>query len=257
MNMSELQIFHSVSEYRSFRQNLSSDISVGFVPTMGALHKGHASLIEKSAAENNFTVLSIFVNPTQFNNPDDLKKYPRTWEADVELAKAAGANVILSPEFEELYADNYRFQLSEKEFSKKLCGAHRPGHFDGVLTVVMKLLQIVDPKKAYFGEKDFQQLQLIQDMTKAFFLPVEIIPGATVREADGLAMSSRNVRLTPQGRENAPLLFKTLKDGLSFEKAKPLLAEKQIELEYLEEHFGRRYIAAYIDGVRLIDNVKI
>jgi pantoate--beta-alanine ligase len=257
MNMSELQIFHSVSEYRSFRQNLSSDISVGFVPTMGALHKGHASLIEKSAAENNFTVLSIFVNPTQFNNPDDLKKYPRTWEADVELAKAAGANVILSPKYEELYADNYRFQLSEKEFSKKLCGAHRPGHFDGVLTVVMKLLQIVNPKKAYFGEKDFQQLQLIQDMTKAFFLPVEIVPGPTVREADGLAMSSRNVRLTPEGREKAPLLLKALKDGLSFEKAKQLLGEKQIELEYLEEHFGRRYIAAYIDGVRLIDNVKI
>jgi pantoate--beta-alanine ligase len=257
MNMSELKIFHSISEYRTFRRNLLSDVSVGFVPTMGALHKGHASLIEKSAAENNLTVLSIFVNPTQFNNPDDLKKYPRTWEADVELAKAAGANVILSPKYEELYADNYRFQLSEKEFSKKLCGAHRPGHFDGVLTVVMKLLQIVNPKKAYFGEKDFQQLQLIQDMTKAFFLPVEIVPGPTVREADGLAMSSRNVRLTPEGREKAPLLLKALKDGLSFEKAKQLLGEKQIELEYLEEHFGRRYIAAYIDGVRLIDNVKI
>jgi pantoate--beta-alanine ligase len=257
MNMSELKIFHSISEYRTFRRNLLSDVSVGFVPTMGALHKGHASLIEKSAAENNLTVLSIFVNPTQFNNPDDLKKYPRTWEADVELAKAAGANVILSPKYEELYADNYRFQLSEKEFSKKLCGAHRPGHFDGVLTVVMKLLQIVNPKKAYFGEKDFQQLQLIQDMTKAFFLPVEIVPGPTVREADGLAMSSRNVRLTPEGREKAPLLLKALKDGLSFDKAKQLLGEKQIELEYLEEHFGRRYIAAYIDGVRLIDNVKI
>jgi pantoate--beta-alanine ligase len=257
MNMSELQIFHSVSEYRAFRKSLSANESVGFVPTMGALHKGHASLIEKSAADNDLTVLSIFVNPTQFNNPEDLKKYPRTWEADVELAKAAGADIILSPKYEDLYADNYRFQLSEKEFSKKLCGAHRPGHFDGVLTVVMKLLQIVSSDKAYFGEKDFQQLQLIHDMTKAFFLPVEIVPGPTVREVDGLAMSSRNVRLTPQGREKAPLLFKTLKDGVSFEKAKSLLAEKQIELEYLEEHFGRRYIAAYIDGVRLIDNVKI
>jgi pantoate--beta-alanine ligase len=257
MNMNDIRIFHSISEFRAYRRSLPPGISVGFVPTMGALHQGHASLIQRASSENDMSVLSIFVNPTQFNNPEDLKKYPRTGEADVEIAKAAGADIIISPLYEEIYSDNYRFQLSEKEFSKKLCGAHRPGHFDGVLTVVMKLLQIVGADKAYFGEKDFQQLQLIKDMAAAFFISTEIVPCPIVREADGLAMSSRNVRLTSGGREKAPVLYKTLTDGLTFEKAKPLLAAHGIELEYLEEHFERRFIAAYIDGVRLIDNVKI
>jgi pantoate--beta-alanine ligase len=224
---------------------------------MGALYDGHASLLKKSASENDVTVLSIFVNPTQFNNPEDLKKYPRTWEADVEIAKAAGTNVILSPSYEELYADNYRFKISESEFSKKLCGAYRPGHFDGVLTVVMKLLGIVAADRAYFGEKDYQQLQLITDMVGTFFIRTEIIPCPIVRESDGLAMSSRNVRLSAEGRKKASLLYKVLCDGLSFEKAKSVLRDSQIEVEYLEEHFGRRFIAAYLEGVRLIDNVKI
>lgn len=255
--MSEVKIFHSIKEFTQYRNSFGSAVSVGFVPTMGALHNGHASLLKQSAEANDLTVLSIFVNPTQFNNPDDLKKYPKTWESDIELATASGVNAILSPQYEELYADNYRFQLTEKEFSKVLEGAHRPGHFDGVLTVVMKLLQIVRANKAYFGEKDYQQFKLIEDMSRVFFLQTEIVPCATVRESDGLAMSSRNMRLSATARAKAPLIYKVLTEYSDFAKAKSLLQENEIELEYLEEKYGRRFIAANLEGIRLIDNVKI
>ena len=250
-------VFRSVKEFIAFRDQLPADLSVGFVPTMGALHEGHASLLKRAKSENDLCVLSIFVNPTQFNNPEDLKKYPRTWEADLKIAEECGVDLVLYPEYEEMYSDNYRYILSEKEFSKKLCGAFRPGHFDGVLTVVMKLLQIVNSNKAYFGEKDYQQLQLIKDMAQNFFVRTEITPCPTLREAGGLAMSSRNVRLTAEGRKKAALLYKALKEFNKFEEAKKFLEAEKIELEYFEEHFGRRFIAAYIDGVRLIDNVAI
>ncbi len=255
--MSDLKVFESIAEFIKYRdQNLLSK-KVGFVPTMGALHEGHASLLRKSSQENEFTVLSIYVNPTQFNNPDDLKKYPRTWEADLEIAKESGANIVISPKYEEMYSDNYRYKVTEAEFSKILCGAHRPGHFDGVLTVVMKLLNIVSANKAYFGEKDYQQLQLIKDMTKNFFMKTEIVPCPTLREKDGLAMSSRNVRLTTAGRQKAPALYEALTNSKSVNEAREKLQLKNIEVEYLEEHFGRRFIAAFIDQVRLIDNVSI
>lgn len=257
MNMNDLQIFHSIKDFRTFRAGLDFKLRVGLVPTMGALHAGHGALLKKSVSENDITVLSIFINPTQFNNPEDLKKYPRTWEADLKLAKEAGVQVVISPEFNEIYSDNYRFKISETDFSTKLCGAYRPGHFDGVLTVVMKLLQIANANKAYFGEKDFQQLQLIQEMARTFFLRTEIIGCPTVREANGLAMSSRNTRLSPAAREVASVIHKVLTEIENFENAKALLAEKNIELEYLEEHYGRRFIAAYLEGVRLIDNVCI
>ena len=167
--MSSPEVFQSINDFISYRQSIGVGTSVGFTPTMGALHDGHGALLKKSASENDLTILSIFVNPTQFNNPDDLKKYPRTWEADLKLAKASGADFVIAPNYDEIYADNYRYKLSESDFSKKLCGAHRPGHFDGVLTVVMKLLQIVRPTRAYFGEKDYQQLKLISDMAQTFF----------------------------------------------------------------------------------------
>lgn len=255
--MSKLKVFHSIKEFINYRDTLSTDLKLGFVPTMGALHKGHATLIQQAASENDLCVLSIFVNPTQFNNSEDLKKYPRTLENDLSLAAEYGADIVIAPDFAEAYPDNYCYKLSENMFSKELCGAHRPGHFDGVLTVVMKLLQIVRPTRAYFGEKDFQQLKLIQDMTEAFFLRTQIIACSTVREADGLAMSSRNLRLSTEARKNAPMLYKTLIEFSDFAKAKELLKSYAIELEYLEEHFGRRFIAAHVDGVRLIDNVKI
>src|SRR6185437_14625833 len=138
--------------------------------------------------ENDFSVLSIFVNPTQFNDPNDFTRYPKTVEKDLEVAASLDTDYVLMPAYQDLYPDQYRYAVCEREFSKKLCGAHRPGHFDGVLTVVMKLLQLVRPARAYFGEKDYQQLLLIKDMTKAFFMPVEIVACPTVREDDGLAM---------------------------------------------------------------------
>lgn len=255
--MSNIKVFHSISDFINYRDSLKAGVKVGLVPTMGALHSGHASLIKRSSQENEVTVLSIFINPTQFNNTEDLKKYPRTEADDLLIAEASGATALLAPVFEEIYPDNYRYKLSENSFSKVLCGAHRPGHFDGVLTVVLKLLNIARPDKAYFGEKDFQQLQLIKDMAKALFLRTHIIACETVRETDGLAMSSRNFRLNADARKNASQIYKTLHEHSNFKNAKDFLKSHNIELEYLEEHFERRFIAAHIDGVRLIDNVKI
>lgn len=255
--MNKIKLISSLTEFQNYRHQLKASTTVGFVPTMGALHQGHASLIKNSSQNNELTVVSIFVNPTQFNNSTDLEKYPRTLEADLKLAEDSGAHIVLAPHFEEMYPDQYRYKITENEFSKKLCGAHRPGHFDGVLTVVMKLLQIVKPKIAYFGEKDYQQLLLIQQMAQAFFLDLEVKSCETIREADGLAMSSRNVRLTPEGRKIAPAIFQALKNYKNFSDSQSELKKLNIELEYLEEHFQRRFIAAYIDGVRLIDNVAI
>ena len=255
--MNRVEVFSSIAGFTEYRNSLGKNQKVGFVPTMGALHAGHADLIRRSASENDICILSVFVNPTQFNNPEDLLKYPRTFSQDLLLAGENGAQVVLTPAYEEIYADNYRFQLSENSFSTKLCGFHRPGHFDGVLTVVMKLLQIIRPDRAYFGEKDFQQLQLISDMAKAFFLPTQIIGCATVRESDGLAMSSRNVGLSSEGREKAALLFQALKEFPGKENAIGFLTTNGIHVEYFEEFFNRRFVAAFIDGVRLIDNVEI
>lgn len=255
--MSEFKVFKSIREFIAYRDQLAATITVGFVPTMGALHSGHASLLEKSQNDNDLTVLSIFVNPTQFNNAEDLNKYPRTYESDIELAKKSKADVLLYPEFNEIYPDNYKYKINENDFSKFLCGAHRPDHFDGVLTVVMKLLQIVRPNKAYFGEKDYQQLYLIKEMSKAFFLRTEIVGCETIREKDGLAMSSRNTRLSEEGRKKAALIYKNISEKKSKEEVAAFLAENQIQLEYLEEHSGRRFIAAFVDNVRLIDNVSL
>lgn len=255
--MSNVKVFNSIKEFILFRDSLNNNLKVGFVPTMGALHQGHANLIKRCSRENDVAILSIFVNPTQFNNPEDLKKYPRTFDQDVKIANENGAQVIISPTFEEIYPDNYKYQISENSFSKILCGKHRPGHFDGVLTVVMKLLQIVNPNNSYFGEKDFQQLQLIKDMTKAFFLRTQIVSCETIREEDGLALSSRNIRLSTEGRKHAPFIYKAIVKYSDTDQAKEFLKSNAIELEYLEEHFGRRFIAVNIDGVRLIDNVEI
>jgi len=255
--MSKMKVFHSIQDFITYRDSFKNDIKIGFVPTMGALHSGHAALIKRGSQENDLAVLSIFVNATQFNNKEDLEKYPRTWENDLILAEASGAQVVLSPRFAEIYPDNYRYILSENSFSKMLCGTSRPGHFNGVLTIVLKLLLITRANKAYFGEKDFQQLKLIQDMTAALFLKTEIVACATVRASDGLALSSRNARLTLAGRKKAPLIYKTLLEYSDLEKAALFLKSQGIELEYFEEHFGRRFIAGTIDGVRLIDNVAL
>jgi pantoate--beta-alanine ligase len=214
-------VCESLDAWRAARRDLSGRI--GFVPTMGALHRGHASLIARSTRECDVTVLSIYLNPTQFNNAGDLANYPCTLEADLTLARDLGVDVVIAPRYEDLYPDDYRFQVDEVAFSRELCGAHRPGHFTGVLTVVMKLLNLVRADKAYFGEKDYQQFQLIRDMAAAFFLDTEIVPCRTVRERDGLALSSRNALLDERGRQLAPRFHCLLRSKASDAKVRELL----------------------------------
>lgn len=250
-------IIESTTELKQWRKNLRSSTTVGFVPTMGALHQGHASLLSWSRKENDLSVLSIYVNPTQFNNPDDLEKYPSTWEKDCELARKNGVDVIFVPKYSDIYADGYRYKIQESLESKLLCGAHRPGHFDGVLTIVMKLFQLTKPTRAYFGEKDFQQLRLIQGMVESFFLDIEIVPIATLRESDGLAMSSRNLRLTEEQRNLAPRLFEKLLNGTVTDSIKFELSQLGFDVDYVEDYWNRRFVAAKIGDIRLIDNVEI
>ena len=224
---------------------------------MGALHDGHKTLLVKSRDENEISVLSIFVNPTQFNDKKDLEKYPKTWESDLAVAAEARVDFIFAPDFAEMYPDNYAYQVMEKDFSKSLCGQDRPGHFDGVLTVVMKLFQLVKPSQAYFGEKDYQQLHLIQGMTSAFFMDLKVIGVPTVREQDGLAMSSRNLRLSHEEREKAPFLHRTLTSASSAPAAVQTLNEAGFAVDYVVDKEGRRFAAAKLGSVRLIDNVEI
>ncbi len=251
------QVFESMTDFVKHRQAIDKTKCVGFIPTMGALHQGHASLLEKSSAENDFSVLSIFVNPTQFNDPSDFTNYPKTWESDFKIASECNVDFIITPTFEQMYPDKYRFKISENELSQKFCGASRPGHFDGVLTVVMKLLHIADSHRAYFGEKDFQQLQLIKDMAKSFFLKTEIIGCPTLREPSGLAFSSRNSRLSPAGREKAALISKFIRHSSTAKDAKENLNENGFIVDYVEDYQQRRFVAAFLEGVRLIDNVEL
>ena len=244
---------------------LASGKTIGFVPTMGALHEGHLSLIRKARSENDVVLLSIFVNPTQFDNPDDLNNYPSKLAQDIELAGANGCDHVITPEKEMMYPDAYRYRVSESELSKKLCGAHRPGHFDGVLTVVLKLFNIAKSTHAYFGEKDFQQLELVREMARAFFLDVKVIGCPTLREVDGLAMSSRNVRLSAKDRELAPsfakILRETLRDGIGPDVARVRLEEIGFRVDYVEDlKLGspavvRRFGAVFLGPIRLIDNI--
>jgi pantoate--beta-alanine ligase len=254
-----MKIIDNLQAWRQLRKKLSG--SVGFVPTMGALHSGHARLLERSVAENAVTVLSIYLNPTQFNNPDDLARYPCTLEQDLQLARELGVDVVLLPGYEDLYADGYRFRIEEHQFSRELCGAHRPGHFTGVLTVVMKLLNLVRPTRAYFGEKDFQQLQLIRDMCETFFMDVHIVGCATVREPDGLALSSRNALLDPLGRARSAQFQQLLRSELDDADVARELERAGFVVDYVETRDGRRFGAIVVScgdrQVRLIDNVLL
>lgn len=235
---------------------------LGFVPTMGALHPGHQSLIERSQRENPLTCVSVFVNPTQFNDAGDLAAYPalrpEIRERDLDLCERWGATDVLLPEASELYRDGYRYQVSEQGLSQRLCGAYRPGHFAGMLTIVLKLLGVVRPGRAYFGEKDYQQLELVRGLVKEFFVPTEIVACPTVREPDGLAMSSRNLRLTPQERERAPGLYRCLSDTRrSDADVVRELTVQGFRVEYVERLGNRRLAAAWLGSVRLIDNVAL
>ena len=183
---------------------------IGFVPTMGALHAGHLALVDYARERCDEMVVSIFVNPLQFDREDDLSGYPRTWQVDLDLCIAHGVDVIYYPNPEAMYPDGFLTKVRVDGMTKGLCGAHRPGHFDGVTTVVLKLFNAVQPDLAVFGEKDFQQLAVIKRMTRDLDLGVEVVGHPTVREADGLALSSRNVHLSPQERENALCLWRGL-----------------------------------------------
>lgn len=238
------------------QQKLSGK-TLGFVPTMGALHQGHLSLMEQSQRQNDFTLVSLFVNPTQFSDPKDLQKYPQKVNEDLQLLTQAGVDFVWLPTAADLYRDEYRYRITESDLSGHLCGAHRPGHFTGVLTVVMKLLNIAHPERAYFGEKDYQQLQLIRGMVDAFFMPVEIHAGETIREEDGLAMSSRNLRLSSEQRKLAPAFYQALRSPKNLEEVRRALQAKGFQIDYLEDFAGRRYGAVALGEVRLIDNVPL
>ena len=256
----------------------------GFVPTMGALHEGHLSLIRCSLSNDPRTVVSIFVNPTQFNDPEDLKKYPRNTAADLELLDKIlrPGDLVFLPEEKEIYPEPDRRVFDFGELDKVMEGKFRPGHFNGVAQVVSRLFDIVHPRNAYFGLKDFQQLAVIRKMTEMLDLPVNIIPCPIVREADGLAMSSRNIRLGKKERQEAPLIFKTLTEAVSMKNKLPVEKLKEwviariennssLRVEYFEivhadtlrtvrswnEPGNKQGCIAVIAGdVRLIDNIS-
>ncbi len=210
MRQKNLKIIHKISELKKITKNTNKPI--GLVPTMGALHQGHASLIKKSVEDDNFTIVSIFVNPVQFGINEDFDKYPRTLEKDAKLCEELGADIVFSPSIDEMYQDTKELTLVCPPYSSinKLCGKSRPGHFDGVATVVSKLFNITKCSKAYFGEKDAQQLFIIQKMVKDLNFDITIIPCPIVREPDGLALSSRNSYLDEKARQDALKLSKAL-----------------------------------------------
>ena len=256
---------------------------IGFAPTMGALHEGHLSLYKAAKKENDEVISSIFVNPTQFNNPDDFQKYPKTLEKDLELLEKAGVDAVYIPNVEEMYPDGlnskkYNFDGLENEME----GKYRPGHFDGVGTIVEELFRQVQPHNAYFGEKDYQQLAIIKKMAEKTKLPVKIHGVPTLREEDGLAMSSRNVRLTETQRKEATIIYETLekvKEWFSVisleeinQKVTDIFRNSNFKLEYFvianeetlkeanaidEDKEYRAFIVAYAGEVRLIDNMHL
>lgn len=249
-----MQIFHNLKEWIHFRKTLESHKSLGFAPTMGNLHAGHTSLFTASKKENDCTVSSLFINPTQFNRPDDFTHYPRTLDADLELMSHAGVDFCILPDEQEIYADGYTYQIQENVLCHLMEGAHRPGHFNGVLTVVMKLLNLTKPDKAYFGEKDYQQYLLIAGMIKALFMDIEIKACPTIREPSGLAYSSRNNRLNKEQKIRAEEFARIFHQNKPCVMISEELNAKDIIVEYIEEYQNRRFAAVQIDGIRLIDN---
>lgn len=255
---------------------------VGLVPTMGALHAGHASLVKRSVAENDVTVVSDFVNPTQFNDLNDLAKYPRTLEADCRLLEACGVSFVFAPSVEEIYPEPDTRQFSFAPLDTVMEGIYRPGHFNGVCQIVSKLFDIVKPDRAYFGEKDFQQLAIIREMVKQMHFPLQIVGCPIVREADGLALSSRNARLSEEQRAQALKISQTLFASRDYAATHSVNETKQfveeaiqqapgLELEYFELVDGNTLqsivswddtayavgcITVYCGEVRLIDNIK-
>ena len=277
-----MKTFHKVSDLRQELAQLDAR-GIGFVPTMGALHAGHRSLVEKARKECQTVVVSVFVNPTQFNDKNDLKHYPRTPEADAAVLEAAGADYVLMPSVEEIYPEPDTRQFDFGEVDKVMEGATRPGHFNGVAQVVSRLFDIVSPAKAYFGEKDFQQIAVIKAMVRQLGLTVEIVECPIIRDADGLALSSRNTLLTPEHRAAAPHIYEVIKQcadkaqelspaeltawvtaevennpllKVIYFQAVDALSMQQVQ-SWEESERVQGCIAVQAGDIRLIDNVKI
>lgn len=241
-----MKVFNSAAELQAYiTSERTAGRSVGFVPTMGALHAGHISLVRRAREACDRCVVSVFVNPTQFNDPKDLATYPRTFEADALLLAEAGADAVFHPSVEEVYPERDERIFEVGRVAEVMEGAHRPGHFNGVMQVVSRLFDIVRPDKAFFGDKDFQQIAVVRAMVRLLGLPVEIIDCPIVREADSLALSSRNVRLTPEQRSIAPNIYRILRESLDFAKGhtpketelwvvNQLNAIEQLRVEYYE-----------------------
>lgn len=280
-----MQLINTKKELRSYLSSLPKTKTIGLVPTMGALHMGHISLVKKSVEENGLTLISIFVNPTQFNNKEDLEKYPSTLEADLALLKTVSDDlVVFAPSATEMYSGEIISKTYDFEGLENVMeGEFRKGHFDGVGTIVEKLLRLIMPTRAYFGEKDFQQLQIIKKLVEKAELPIEIIGCPIVRETNGLAMSSRNERLDTELRQEAGFIYKTLKAAkhkfgtksanftVDWVK-KQFMAHPKLTLEYFKiadvdqlkpvkrkdrNLKYRAFIAVYAGGVRLIDNIAL
>ena len=280
-----MNILHTKEAFKSFRQNLLNyQTTIGFIPTMGALHKGHLELVKKAKDSAHVVVVSIFVNPTQFNNLNDFTNYPKTLDKDLELLKSMGVDCVFVPDSQEIYPYQPKLKIDFGDLERVLEGSFRPGHFNGVGIVVSKLLNIVKPHKAFFGQKDLQQVAVIKRLVEDLSFDVEIIVVPTVREKDGLAMSSRNLRLNEEDRSKSLILFKALtfsksellagRDWLDIRKEvnRMFAAQQGVELEYFElVHSDEMKIldgfapeipmslctAAYVGGVRLIDNISV
>ncbi|MBC8109911.1 MAG: pantoate--beta-alanine ligase [Verrucomicrobia bacterium] len=278
-------VFKTVTALRKHLEDLQKDgKTIGLVPTMGALHEGHLSLIRQSKNENNITVCSIYVNPAQFNNPNDLAKYPRTVDSDKEMLEKAACDILFLPEDAEMYPQVAQLKFFFGYLEEVMEAKHRKGHFNGVGLVIAKLFHLIAPDRAYFGQKDLQQCAVISLLVRELFFNTTIIICPTLREPDGLAMSSRNRRLSPEQRQAAPMLYRTLQDaktdlqqGKKIEKIKEEVHQffklrTDIKLEYFEIvdgvtlqplpsfHFPQPIaicIAAYFGEVRLIDNLLI
>ncbi len=279
-----MEVFYNVDEIKSYLSSLVlKDQKIGFVPTMGALHDGHLQLVKEAHKLDDINVVSIFVNPTQFNNPSDLKNYPRDLEGDLKKLKSASANIIFVPKEKDIYALPLPDQYNFGGLDKCMEGTFRPGHFNGVAMVVHRLFDIIRPNHAYFGEKDFQQLAIIQYLNQSWPYQTKIIPVPIVREIDGLAMSSRNMRLSDEERKVAPMIYKTLVelidkirqysvqqlkaefvsiiDKVPFLKTEYIEIVDQTTLQLLKDWNDASdkiiCVAVFCGEVRLIDNIKI
>lgn len=246
-----METFEKIRDLQAFlKSQKARDRQIGFVPTLGALHAGHGALIEKACAQNAVTVVSRFINPTQFDDPADFKAYPRDPEGDARFCQQYGVTTLFQPSAQELYPEPFQTRVALPQLTQTLCGAKRPGHFEGVATVVSKLLHIIQPRRAYFGEKDAQQLAVVKRMVKDLNFPVEIIGVPTVRDADGLAISSRNARLNPQQRLAALVLNRALHE------AQKKLKSGRVSLTWVKSHLIEQIQSerlATIDYVSIVD----